>query len=190
MRLCDFATLRLLETSAPFPNYDSARMDLTWALEDVARTSDDAVVRRRFAERNRVWLVVFLLFFAFVSLLEATTNQRTNTPFDVLVATANFALCAFGLFLVARQRMAAEEHERNDRRVHRGAVRAAPALLAHGRQLGRMGDGAAVPDARAADAGCGARAAAAFLIAASFVMSFVSPMPREQGRWVSWWRGS
>ena len=128
LRLCDFATLRLPKPPAPFPNYDSARMDLTWALEDVARTSDDAVVRRRFAERNRVWLVVFLLFFAFVSLLEATTNQRTNTPFDVLVATANFALCAFGLFLMARQRMAAEEHERNDRRVHRGAVRAAPAL--------------------------------------------------------------
>lgn len=75
-------------------------MDLTWALEDVARTSDDAVIRRRFAERNAVWLVELLIFFTFISFLEAMTNQRTNTPADVLIATANFALCAFGLFFI------------------------------------------------------------------------------------------
>ncbi len=77
-------------------------MDLTWALEDVARTSDDAVIRRRFAERNRVWLVVFLIVFAFTSFIEAVSNQRTNTPTLVLIAVANFALCAFGLFVVWR----------------------------------------------------------------------------------------
>ena len=75
-------------------------MDLTWALEDVARTSDDAMVRRRFAERNRVWLVVLLIFFTFTSFLEAVTNQRTNMPVDVLIATANFALTAFALFFM------------------------------------------------------------------------------------------
>ncbi|HEV7239571.1 MAG TPA: PP2C family protein-serine/threonine phosphatase [Thermoanaerobaculia bacterium] len=75
-------------------------MDLTWALEDVARTSDDAVIRRRFADRNRVWLVVLLIFFAVVSFIEAVSNHRTNTPADVLIATANFALAAFGLFLM------------------------------------------------------------------------------------------
>jgi hypothetical protein len=82
-------------------------MDLTWALEDVARTSDDAVVRRRFAERNRVWLVVLLIFFAFVSFIEVVANERSKTTFEVLLGTANFALCAFGLFFLwsARKRL-------------------------------------------------------------------------------------
>jgi hypothetical protein len=75
-------------------------MDLTWALEDVARTSDDAVIRRRFGERNRVWLVVLLIFFTFVSFLETVTNERTNLPTDVLIATGNFAMVAFGLFFM------------------------------------------------------------------------------------------
>jgi hypothetical protein len=75
-------------------------MDLTWALEDVARTSDDAVVRRRFAERNRVWLVVLLLFFTFVSFLEVVGNSRSKTYFDIAIGVTNFALCAFGLFFL------------------------------------------------------------------------------------------
>jgi hypothetical protein len=83
-------------------------MDLTWALEDVARTSDDAVIRRRFAERNRVWLVVLLIFFAFVSFLEVVANSRSKTMFEVLVGTANFGLCAFGLFFMRYARNRAE----------------------------------------------------------------------------------
>ncbi|HEX6099982.1 MAG TPA: PP2C family protein-serine/threonine phosphatase [Thermoanaerobaculia bacterium] len=83
-------------------------MDLTWALEDVARTSDDAVVRRRFAERNRVWLTVLLLFFTFVSFLEVVANSRSKSMFEVLVGCANFALCAFLLFFLWRTR----KHER------------------------------------------------------------------------------
>ena len=79
-------------------------MDLTWALEDVARTSDEAVIRRRFAERNRVWLVVLLLFFLFVSFLEVVSNTRIRTFSDVLIGMANFAVCAFSLFALWRAR--------------------------------------------------------------------------------------
>lgn len=79
-------------------------MDLTWALEDVARTSDDAVVRRRFAERNRVWLTLLLLFFTFVSFLEVVANSRSKSMFEVSVGVVNFALCAFLLFFLWRTR--------------------------------------------------------------------------------------
>lgn len=75
-------------------------MDLTWALEDVARTSDDAVVRRRFAERNRVWLTVLLVFFTLVSFVEVVGTSPRKTMFEVGIGSANFALCAFGLFLL------------------------------------------------------------------------------------------
>ena len=75
-------------------------MDLTWTIEDVARTTDEVFVRRRFEQRNRFWLVVLLMFFTFVSFLEAVTNPRTNTPLSVGIAALNFAICAFGLFFM------------------------------------------------------------------------------------------
>lgn len=75
-------------------------MDLTWALEDIARTSDDAAVRRRFADRNRVWLTVLLIFFAFVSFIEAVSNSHRQTIGDILIAVANLAFVAFGLFFM------------------------------------------------------------------------------------------
>jgi hypothetical protein len=75
-------------------------MDLTWALEDIARTSDDAAVRRRFADRNRVWLTVLLFVFVFVSFVEAVSNSRRQTVDDILIAVANLAFAAFGLFFM------------------------------------------------------------------------------------------
>ena len=54
-------------------------MDLTWSLDEVARTSDEAVVRRRYDQRNLLYLLILLLFFAFglafviVRALEFTT---------------------------------------------------------------------------------------------------------------------
>ena len=75
-------------------------MELTWSLDEVARVSEDHVVRMRFAQRNRTWLILLLLFFAFVSFLEAVSNHRTNTPFDVIIAVSNFAFVAFGLFFM------------------------------------------------------------------------------------------
>lgn len=73
-------------------------MDLTWALEDIARTSDDAAVRRRFSERNRLWLTVLLIFFAFVGFIQAISNSDRRTAEQLFIALANFALAAFGLF--------------------------------------------------------------------------------------------
>ncbi|HYH09601.1 MAG TPA: PP2C family protein-serine/threonine phosphatase [Thermoanaerobaculia bacterium] len=75
-------------------------MELTWSLDEIARISEDEAVRRRFAQRNRVWLIVLLLVFTFVSVLEMGANSRTNTPFDVLIAAANFVFVTFGLFFM------------------------------------------------------------------------------------------
>jgi hypothetical protein len=103
-------------------------MERFWSIDDVVRTSDEAAVRRRFAGRNRVWLTFLLLIFLCASLIEATTNHRTSTPFDVLIAVANFALAAFGLFFL---RYAAHEDAPPDTstrragawlRAHMGAV--------------------------------------------------------------------
>lgn len=164
-------------------------MDLTWALEDVARTSDEAVVRRRFADRNRVWLVALLLIFAFVALLEATTNQRTNMPADVLIATANFGLCAFGLFLVWRRN---EWLQRNTNAALIGYVAVQYALLlAFGRTADDwVGWGIALPFLM-----LGLRMPVAelvllhgFLLASSFVASFLAPMPNGEraGFYIGW----
>lgn len=75
-------------------------MERFWSVDDVIRTSDEAAVRRRFAARNRVWLTFLLVIFLFASLLEATTNHRTNTLFDALIALSNLGLAAFALFFL------------------------------------------------------------------------------------------
>lgn len=75
-------------------------MDLTWTIEDVARTTDDVFVRRRFEQRNRVWLLVLLCFFTFCAFLEVVTNSNTHTPLRVGIGSLNFALCAFGIFFL------------------------------------------------------------------------------------------
>ena len=167
-------------------------MDLTWALEDVARTSDDAVVRRRFAERNRVWLVVLLVFFAFVSFLEAVTNQRTNLPFDVLVATANFGLCAFGLFFLRSKGRVGDWLRRNTSAALLTyiAVQFLLLLLFARRSDDWFGWTIAVPFLM-----LGLRMQVAelfllhgYLLAGSFVMSFLAPMPKESHMpfYISW----
>lgn len=66
-------------------------MDLTWSLDETARTSDEAVVRRRYDQRNLFVLLLLLLFFAFVSFMELVTGHR-NTTADVLIAATNFAV--------------------------------------------------------------------------------------------------
>lgn len=87
-------------------------MDLSWSLEDVVRTSDEDVVRRRFAQRNRAWLTVLLIFFLFASFIAAVNDSRTKTFFDVVMAVVNVGLVAYGLFFM---RYAARE-ELTDRR--------------------------------------------------------------------------
>jgi hypothetical protein len=73
----------------------------TWAtIEDLARTTDDAAVRRQYEQRNFVWLVVLLCVFTFVSIVEIASEDARNTPVEVLVAAANLLLVTLGLWLV------------------------------------------------------------------------------------------
>jgi serine phosphatase RsbU (regulator of sigma subunit) len=75
-------------------------MDLTWSLEELARTSDDTVVRRRFDQRNLLVLLLLLFFFGFVSFMELVAEARRNNEVDVLIGSANFILVVLMLMLV------------------------------------------------------------------------------------------
>jgi hypothetical protein len=75
-------------------------MNLSWSIDDVVRISDEDAVRRRFAQRNRVWLAFLFIFFAFASLIAAVDNDSRKTPIDVLVAVGNLAVIAFGFFVL------------------------------------------------------------------------------------------
>lgn len=44
------------------------------SIEDLATTSDDAAVRRRFDARNLVWLTILLFPFFFGAFIELMTN--------------------------------------------------------------------------------------------------------------------
>lgn len=76
-------------------------MDLSWStLEDLARTSDDDAMRRRYGARNRVWLTFLLIFFCVVSFIEALSSEHFKGPFEVVVAVVNLGVTAFGLFFM------------------------------------------------------------------------------------------
>jgi hypothetical protein len=75
-------------------------MDLSWSLDDVVRTSDEDVVRRRFAQRNRAWLIALLIAFVFVSIISAADDSSRKTIADVILSVANLGLVAFGLFFM------------------------------------------------------------------------------------------
>ena len=162
-------------------------MDLTWALEDVARTSDEAVVRRRFAERNRVWFILLLLFFTFVSFIEIVGNSRTRTVFDTLVGAANFAICAFTLYCLwyarKRERLQAWLQANTSATVLTYVVVQYLLLFLFLRdQRDWVGWATTIPFFM-----LGLRMPVAellllhgFFIAANFVMSFVAPMPGDR----------
>jgi serine phosphatase RsbU (regulator of sigma subunit) len=75
-------------------------MNFPWSIDDVVRTSDEDAVRRRFAQRNRVWLTFLLIFFAFASFIAAVNDHRDKTAVDVVVAVANLGVIAFGFFVM------------------------------------------------------------------------------------------
>jgi serine phosphatase RsbU (regulator of sigma subunit) len=92
-------------------------MELPWSsYDEVTRISEDSAVRMRFAQRNRAWLILLLLFFAFASFLQAVSNRRTNTEFDVLLSVLNLAFVAGLLFFVRFKRWRAGKwlHEHAD----------------------------------------------------------------------------
>ena len=72
-------------------------MDLTWSMEDVARSTEDEAVRRKFARRNRVCLFLLMLFFMIPALVELANGR---TPFDTLLRALNAAFVAYGLFFM------------------------------------------------------------------------------------------
>ena len=69
-------------------------------IEDLAATSDDVAVRRRFDARNLVWLTVLLFFFLFVSIIELLTNLVRHTAIDVAIAAPNVVLVLLLLFVM------------------------------------------------------------------------------------------
>jgi hypothetical protein len=75
-------------------------MSATYTLDEIARTTDEMVVRRRFDQRNRFWLQIFLVIFALIAFIHIVSHPRTNTIFDVLLGTANLALIAIVFWLV------------------------------------------------------------------------------------------
>ena len=75
-------------------------MDASWnTIEELARTSDESAVRRRFDRRNSVWLNVLLLFFAVVSIIEAAADTDRKTTFQVAVGVVNMAVVASMMFI-------------------------------------------------------------------------------------------
>ncbi|HYI09861.1 MAG TPA: PP2C family protein-serine/threonine phosphatase [Thermoanaerobaculia bacterium] len=78
-------------------------MDLTWSIEDVARTSDDAAVRRRFAQRNRVWLTFLVVFAGCVAFGQMiASGDRDKTLADVVIAFTNGLWILLSMFLLRR----------------------------------------------------------------------------------------
>jgi serine phosphatase RsbU (regulator of sigma subunit) len=76
-------------------------MDLAWtSIEELAKTSDEAAVRRRFDRRNKVWLVIFLIFFAVVSIIETAERARDKPVEHTLIGVVNMALVASTMFAV------------------------------------------------------------------------------------------
>ncbi|MEA2490634.1 MAG: phosphoserine phosphatase RsbU/P [Acidobacteriota bacterium] len=67
-------------------------MDPTYSLEDVARSSDDMVVRRRFASRNLVALSIGVTICSCAVLIQLASNRRQRVPFDDVISGANALL--------------------------------------------------------------------------------------------------
>ncbi|MEK6372100.1 MAG: PP2C family protein-serine/threonine phosphatase [Acidobacteriota bacterium] len=70
------------------------------SIEDVAATSEDAAVRRRFDTRNLIWLTVLLFFFLVVSFIELGANLVRRTPLDLAISVSNFVLVVLMLFFM------------------------------------------------------------------------------------------
>jgi hypothetical protein len=75
-------------------------MDLTWSMDEVARSTEDEAVRRRFARRNQLWLTFIVMFFTFVALIQMGDNARSRMPGESIVAALNGLFAAYSLFLM------------------------------------------------------------------------------------------
>jgi len=84
-------------------------MERAWTIDDVARTSDDAVVRMRFARRNRVWLIILLVFFGLASFIQLVEKRKMAG--DRWIAAISLLVAVVGI-VVARH--AAERQPQPD----------------------------------------------------------------------------
>src|SRR5688572_3910057 len=73
---------------------------MDFSIDDVARTTDDAFVRRRFDQRNLRWWLILLVFFAFASLFAILEDSHRHKPPHVLFSFGSAGLVILGLFLL------------------------------------------------------------------------------------------
>ncbi len=85
-------------------------MSLPYSLDDVARTTEEAVVRRRFAERNLFWLSVYVVPFSFFAIIALGLSLHEQSTANALIAIANLVL--IGGIVLVRRRARAWVHER------------------------------------------------------------------------------
>jgi serine phosphatase RsbU (regulator of sigma subunit) len=74
-------------------------MDLSWTtIEELARTSDDAAVRRRFDRRNIRWLIALSLFFTIIALIQAIEPGRRKAFEQHAIGWVNLIFVTLVLF--------------------------------------------------------------------------------------------
>ena len=73
---------------------------MDFSIDDVARTTDDAFVRRRFDQRNLLWWRLLLLFFAMVSLMAILTDRDRFDTRRFVFSTASGVLVIVAAFLL------------------------------------------------------------------------------------------
>jgi hypothetical protein len=80
----------------------------SFSIEELARTSDEAAIRRRFDGRNLLWFWLLTAFFLFVTIMEFGTamEERSGTPRQVCLAVGNFLwLLVMGLLVLDTRRL-------------------------------------------------------------------------------------
>jgi len=75
-------------------------MDLSWSMDEVVRSSEEDAVRRRFARRNRVCLIIIAIFFLFADVIRMADDDTRHTPVEAVVAGLNAIFAAYTLFFL------------------------------------------------------------------------------------------
>ncbi|HUP60646.1 MAG TPA: PP2C family protein-serine/threonine phosphatase [Thermoanaerobaculia bacterium] len=75
-------------------------MDPTYTLDDVARTTDESAVRRRFDRRNLAWSFGLLIFFAMIFLILTASSAHRGAPWNPVFGALGFALAATTFLLM------------------------------------------------------------------------------------------
>ncbi len=100
-------------------------MDLTWSIDEVARSTDEMIVRRRFDERNQRWIFILLFFFALVSVIAVVDDERRQMPAQALSAYGSVIAVILAFFILR------DVHRLPKASVIRGRWRLAQAVRNH-----------------------------------------------------------